>query len=198
VLDLACGSGPLLGLLTEAVVHVGVDVSADELALARRRELAVVRADARRLPLRDSSVDVVVMSMALMLVPLEDTLREVRRVLVPGGLLVATIPDQGPLSFRHALRWGRLLLALRQRSLTYPNIVTAEALQRHRLLVEADERRSFTFPVREPADAELLLDSLYLPRVSPARLAAGRSVVRRWVGGDIDVPLRRVVARRHD
>lgn len=71
--------------------------------------------DASLLPLRDDSVDAVVMSMALMLVPLVDTLAEVARVLRPGGVFVATVPTGGPLPSRDWLRYARLCLALHRR-----------------------------------------------------------------------------------
>lgn len=52
-------------------------------------------ADATRLPLADASFDLVFCQLALLWMPLEATLAEVRRVLQPGGMLVAIEPDYG-------------------------------------------------------------------------------------------------------
>ena len=38
--------------------------------------------------------------------------------------------------------------------------------------------------------------SLYLPDVSPERLAAGERLARGWVGKELGLPLRRLVAVR--
>lgn len=78
VLDLGCGSWPL--------GTIGVDLSRDELAAAPPGAV-VVQARGQALPFRDHSFDVVVSHLALMLMPLDATLAEVRRVLVPGGAL---------------------------------------------------------------------------------------------------------------
>lgn len=93
VVDLAGGNGALTVRLPPAVAATLLDGSAAELAGARERgSQRVARADTATLPLADSSVDAVACSMSLMLVPLWSTLTEVRRVLRPGGLLVATLP----------------------------------------------------------------------------------------------------------
>jgi SAM-dependent methyltransferase len=196
VLDLACGSAPMHSRLPGRS-YVGMDLSAAE--LRRAQGAAVVRADASRLPVRDASVDVVVVSMALMLVPLAATLAEVRRVLRPGGLLVATVPTGHPLPVVDRLRYTRLCLALRVRGFPYPNNVALAsapgAFATASLLLDSDERQAFACDLRTTAVAQQLLSSLYLPEVAPARLAAGRRVVDRWVGNHVALPLRRLVAR---
>ncbi|SDJ02603.1 Methyltransferase domain-containing protein [Nonomuraea jiangxiensis] len=97
VLDAGCGSGPLSAALRErGAVVTGIDSSAGMLALARRRlgddvDLQVV--DVRDpLPFADDSFDDVVASLVLHY--LEDwgpTLAEMRRVLRPGGRLIASV-----------------------------------------------------------------------------------------------------------
>ncbi|NLU67759.1 methyltransferase domain-containing protein [Streptomyces sp. HNM0574] len=97
VLDAGCGSGPLTAALRERGAHVtGVDVSPAMLELARRRlgeDADLHLADlAGRLPFADGAFDVVVSSLVLHY--LEDwgpTLAELRRVLGPGGRLVASV-----------------------------------------------------------------------------------------------------------
>ena len=197
VLDLACGSAPMHSRLN-ADTYVGLDLSAAELAAAAARSLDVGLSDVARLPIADESVDVVVMSMALMLVPLGQSLREIRRVLRPGGLFVATVPSSSPLPLRDWLRYTRLCLALRHLGLSYPNdaelTAAPTAFSAAGLTLISDERRPFMCELVDEHVAERLLASLYLPEVAPARLAAGRRVVRRWAGSSVGTPIRRLVA----
>jgi SAM-dependent methyltransferase len=97
ILDAGCGSGPLTAALRErGAVVTGIDASAGMLAVARRRlgedaDLQVV--DVRDpLPFADGTFDDVVASLVLHY--LEDwgpTLAEMRRVLRPGGRLIASV-----------------------------------------------------------------------------------------------------------
>ncbi len=196
VLDLACGSGPMRSRLSGT--YVGLDLSAAELSAAASKGLAVARADATRLPLADQSVDAVVMSMALMLVPMPATLSEVRRVLRPGGVFVASVPNGTPLPRRDWLRYARLCLALRHPGLSYPNDSLLQdagaAFRAAGLTLAQDEERAFVCQLESEELADQLLASLYLPDVSLDRLAAGHRVVRRWVGTGITTPIRRFVA----
>jgi ubiquinone/menaquinone biosynthesis C-methylase UbiE len=96
LLDLACGPGiytrPFARQVAPGLV-VGLDLSPPMLRYARRRgreaglgNLALVRGDALRLPFAGSRFDVVNCCGALHLFPDADrALREVRRVLKPGG-----------------------------------------------------------------------------------------------------------------
>ncbi len=98
VLDLGCGTGELTRLLArhfpEATV-VGVDFTADMLSVARRRSrgnfprVAWGRGTAMRLPFPDGSFDLVTNAfLARNLFDLELALREMHRVLRPGGTLL--------------------------------------------------------------------------------------------------------------
>lgn len=97
ILDAGCGSGPLTAALRDrGAVVTGVDASAGMLALARRRlgeHAALHVVDLRdRLPFADGAFDDVVASLVLHY--LEDwgpTLAELRRVLGPGGRLIASV-----------------------------------------------------------------------------------------------------------
>ncbi|WP_435223186.1 class I SAM-dependent methyltransferase [Streptomyces sp. Tue6028] len=97
ILDAGCGSGPLSATLRErGAVVTGIDASAGMLALARRRlgddaDLHVVDLS-DPLPFADGAFDDVVASLVLHY--LEDwgpTLAELRRVLRPGGRLIASV-----------------------------------------------------------------------------------------------------------
>lgn len=102
VMDLGIGTGTLSAAALRrwpGAEVVGVDVSKGMLGIARdsvaeragreaARRLRLVQADAQRLPLAAGSVDLCVTSFVLQLVlDRHAALREVRRVLVPGGLL---------------------------------------------------------------------------------------------------------------
>ncbi|MGW8886438.1 class I SAM-dependent methyltransferase [Streptomyces sp. NPDC055749] len=97
ILDAGCGSGPLSAELRDrGAVVTGIDASAGMLALARRRlgdDAALHVADLNDpLPFADGAFDDVVASLVLHY--LEDwgpTLAEVRRVLRPGGRLIASV-----------------------------------------------------------------------------------------------------------
>lgn len=104
VLDLACGSGPLLEILhaREAGLRLtGADMCPEELALARNRlpdgAAEFLQTDAQDMAaLSDGSVDVVLCHWALTLMdPVAPVLDEVRRVLAPGGKFAALV--DGPM-----------------------------------------------------------------------------------------------------
>jgi SAM-dependent methyltransferase len=104
VLDLGCGDGHLLQLLTARGFDpsglVGVDMSPDELSLARARPaLARVRLHLGRgdaLPLADGSARGVLSHLAFMLMSdAEEVVGEVVRVLQPGGVF-ANVVGGGP------------------------------------------------------------------------------------------------------
>jgi SAM-dependent methyltransferase len=101
VLDVACGSGPLLELchatLPPATRLIGIDLSPDELALARARLPAgrahLAETQAQRLDfLAAGSVDVALCHWALTLMdPVAPVLEEMARVLGPGGRFAALV-----------------------------------------------------------------------------------------------------------
>ena len=99
VLDLGCGDGHLLGLLAarqQAQLQLlGVDMSQAELAAARAALPASVRllqGRGQALNLPSASVDYLVSHMALMLMDdIEQVVREMRRVLRPGGQFGAIV-----------------------------------------------------------------------------------------------------------
>jgi glycogen synthase len=92
VLDAGCGPGRLLEHLAERHRVTGCDISPEMLAEARRRSpssVRLVRADARRLPFADGAFDALVALDLLAHLPdLPRALRELARVVRPGGTLV--------------------------------------------------------------------------------------------------------------
>jgi SAM-dependent methyltransferase len=97
ILDAGCGSGPLSAALRDrGAVVTGIDASHGMLTLARQRlgdDADLHLADLRNpLPFANSTFDDVVASLVLHY--LQDwgpTLREMRRVLKPGGRLIASV-----------------------------------------------------------------------------------------------------------
>ena len=102
-LDLGCNTGELLSALldTTALQAVGVDSNDEVLAASRSRGLPVVRTDRwGRLPFADATFDSATALDVLEHVPDEaELLRELRRVVRPGGLLIATVPAAHAFSF---------------------------------------------------------------------------------------------------
>jgi SAM-dependent methyltransferase len=105
VLDVACGDGAYAAWFGERVGSRGrvtaIDQSPAWLALAkrrvgiaRRRNVELLQADARRLPFADQSFDLVWCSQSLYcLSDLTGCLSEMRRVLRPGGILAVLEDD---------------------------------------------------------------------------------------------------------
>jgi SAM-dependent methyltransferase len=109
VLELGAGTGELAARLAAGVGATGsvlaTDIAEGMVQLLHRRldglpNVEVAAVDATAIPLPTGSVDVVVFRMGLMLVPEpEDALREIRRVLKPGGRLAAAVwgpPQENP------------------------------------------------------------------------------------------------------
>jgi len=104
VLDLGCGDGILCEKLLSARPDLGrlcgLDVSQAEIAAARRRlagrPVELFEARAQALPFADASFDAVLSHMVLMLLdPLDDAVREIARILRPGGVFAAVVNTGG-------------------------------------------------------------------------------------------------------
>ena len=113
VLDLGCGVGHLLAWLHQhAAAHYhGLDLSLNSLRTARAAGLHdLCVGDAEHLPVRDASYDAVVCNGAAHHLPdLPAALREIHRVLRPGGRVVLHEPVDSPLTSairRTLLRWS--------------------------------------------------------------------------------------------
>ena len=107
LLDVGCGTGALLSVLRiDPVRYVGVDLSAEMLrGAARHPQAGLIRAEAGALPLRDASFDLAVSASSLHDWASPDAgLREIRRVLAPGGrlLLVDWCADHLPIRLMRA------------------------------------------------------------------------------------------------
>ena len=114
VLDLGCGTGAGARAIKRQFPRARVtaaDLAPPMLEVARRRSrfwrpIHCTQADARRLPFETASFDLVFTSLMLQWVrPLDAALGEIRRVLRPGGLLLAS--SFGPLTLQELrLAWA--------------------------------------------------------------------------------------------
>ena len=105
VLDLACGSGPLLKILFDRNKNLnlkGIDMCPEELALAKTRLINsgvnLIESKAQNLKaINDNSIDIVLCHWALTLMdPIAPVLDEVRRVLTSEGRFAALV--DGPMN----------------------------------------------------------------------------------------------------
>jgi glycogen(starch) synthase len=100
ILDVGCGPGRLLAPLARSHEMTGCDISPEMLEEARRRcppGVRLVEADARSLPFPDHSFDAVIALDLLTHLPdLERGLRELARVVVPGGVLIYDSSNASP------------------------------------------------------------------------------------------------------
>ena len=112
LLDVGCGTGSMLaGLIGSPHVGAGLDRSAEMLAVARGRlpGATLVRGDAAALPFPDATFDAVVTNSVLHYA--DDPaacVRELVRVVKPGGPVVWTDWDGGSLGTRAVVAWLRL------------------------------------------------------------------------------------------
>ncbi|MGO8767389.1 MAG: class I SAM-dependent methyltransferase [Mycobacterium sp.] len=106
-LDVGSGPGNVTASLARAAgpdgVALGIDISEPMLERAVRKgagpQVGFIKADAQRLPLRDDTVDAVVSTAVLQLVPNPTAaLAEMARVLRPGGRLAIMVPTAGSLA----------------------------------------------------------------------------------------------------
>ncbi len=116
VVDLACGTGDFCELaLGRGARAIGVDFAREMLRQANTRGLDFpkVQGDGEWLPFRTESVDVVTCGFALRnFVSLENVLREIARIVRPGGrvaLVDVGRPEWLPLRAAHSLYFDRLV-----------------------------------------------------------------------------------------
>lgn len=116
VLDLGCGRGGVVELVWRDVkLATGLDPDSPSLAEHRAPGMPVIRGVGERLPFADASFDLVVCVWVLEhLEQPEATLREVRRVLRPGGHFLFVTPNlRNPLVWLNRL--GKALPRLQRR-----------------------------------------------------------------------------------
>lgn len=116
ILDAGCGTGAILEQLGHQEKNIGVDLAPEAISLCHRRGLNnVQQADISALPFADASFDAVICSSVLYHEWVKDVagaLRELHRVLRPGGLLLVNLPA---FRFLHSAHDDAVLTARRFR-----------------------------------------------------------------------------------
>lgn len=98
LLDVGVGTGRLLELFPD-LERSGIDISVDYLKLAQAKGIAPFLAKAEDMPFHDAMFDAVACTDVLEhVIDLNATLREIHRVLKPGGHLVLRVPYREDLS----------------------------------------------------------------------------------------------------
>lgn len=99
IVDLGCGEGITLEKLVRRFPSrdvAGLDLLDENVAICRRHDLPARKADAGQIDLPDASVDAVLfMEVIEHLHDAAGPLREIRRVLAPGGKLIIVFPNDG-------------------------------------------------------------------------------------------------------
>lgn len=94
VLDLGCGTGALMSRLEQTMKPVGLDYSVLAVEFCKERGLHdLIQGDAEKLPFQNDSFDAVVSLDTLEHVEHDDlAMKEIFRILRPGGVLVMNVP----------------------------------------------------------------------------------------------------------
>jgi len=97
-LDVGCGNGVILRYLPEG--SMGLDINAQAISQAKQYapKAQVQIGDVEELPFQDNSYETIICSHVLDHLPKpEKALKEIYRVLKPGGVLIGTVPRYNPL-----------------------------------------------------------------------------------------------------
>jgi ubiquinone/menaquinone biosynthesis C-methylase UbiE len=108
VLDLGCGEGEIARAVFGKQLEWGLDNSTEMVKKAKKSGMykKVLLADAGKISLKDESVEMVFSNSVLEHIKhLDRVLKEVCRILKPGGRLVFTVPSENLSKY---LGWGRL------------------------------------------------------------------------------------------
>jgi SAM-dependent methyltransferase len=196
VVDLGCGSGRLCEVLIERGLPpenlVGVDFVAEQIDRTRERlrgaPVRLVHARSQELPLADGSVDCVLNHMGLaVMVPVTATIREIGRVLRPGGRM-AVVVDGPPVEGSIDKAYNRIIRKIVAEEVTDlgGSVVTGEDVSVPEVLAGLMRQEAGMEPLRPAQPFQLLmrmalgeylefLEGEYLMRVLQA---GGRQRVR--------------------
>ena len=105
ILDVGCGTGAILQRLGNPAKNVGIDLAPEAVSLCKQRGLNNVRqGDICALPFSNASFDAVICSSVLYhqwVGDVEGAVREMHRVLCPGGVVLINVPAFPFLRSRH-------------------------------------------------------------------------------------------------
>src|SRR2546423_1199331 len=116
IVDVGCGTGAILKQLGNPEKNIGIDLAAEAISFCRQRGLNnVQQGDIHALPFPDASFDAVICSSVLYhqwVSDVEGAVREMHRVLRPGGALLINVPA---FSFLHSAHDEAVMTARRFR-----------------------------------------------------------------------------------
>ncbi len=189
VLEVGCGTGLLLRRLAPmAREAVGVDLSPGMLAKARARGLTVVEGDARALPFPEGRFDVAVSFKTLPHVPdLAGSLRELARVVRPGGFVVAEVYNPNSLRALTKRLFARRVAGGTERDV----FVRFDDARAFRAAMPPHTRLLQTRGIRAVVPAAAFLE---LPVLGGLLEAVERGVADRWIGAHFGGFVARVLA----
>lgn len=160
ILDIGCGPGNTLRRLDRWGHAFGMDFSMDALNFARSRGVRrIFRGDSMALPVASESIDCVVVLDNLEHVEDDDcALREIRRVLRPGGVFLFTVPAFMALWRHHDVMYGHFR--------RYTKRGFAARVERAGLVVEECRffKCAFFLPLLVLAKSERLFHRFLTPR----------------------------------
>jgi ubiquinone/menaquinone biosynthesis C-methylase UbiE len=134
ILDVGCGTGAILKQLGNPDKNVGIDLAREAISFCQERGLNNVRqGDIGALPFADASFDAVICSSVLYhqwVGDIEGAVREMHRVLRPGGALLVNVPA---FPFLHSAHDEAVMTARRFRKAEIRRLLLKQNLKLRRL-----------------------------------------------------------------
>jgi SAM-dependent methyltransferase len=218
VLDVACGEGYGAAQLAQVANWVvGLDVSGPTVRNAAtnftRSNLRFVQADARSLPLKDTSIDVVTSFETIAHFDRqEEFVAEIRRVLRPDGCLIVSTSDRETFGQSQAVpnpfrvreldrdefldllhRHFQFVSLIRQRPMLVSGLIPEEATSISPLIFERAEEQAFSSETTLPRAPYLIaIASQTAPRLAPVSLLIERSELDNFRIADYEAELNRL------
>ena len=176
VLDLGCGAGECIVPLVERGARViGIDISTDLIALARRRlkeagvKASVTPGDAYNTGLPHESVDVVFCKALIHHLEIKPVRDEIWRILRTGGAVIL----KEPIRFSTVYAWLRRLLPPHEHISEYEHPLTREEFSMMTQPFRVEGTRYFRLPL-------VPLISRVMPSKGDAALRASNWISTRW------------------